>query len=80
MSTITLTLTTATVTAGMTIRVKKRVTERLIRIPPTNHTLIRGVKRESVRDSRNLRSDPIRRRSSAAAARADVRHPSIPAA
>jgi hypothetical protein len=40
--------------AGSTIRVKKRATERLIRIHPTNHTLIRGVNRKWVKDSGNL--------------------------
>jgi hypothetical protein len=30
------------------------VTERLIRIHPTNHTLIRGVKGDSLKDSGNL--------------------------
>jgi len=40
--------------AGKTKRLKKRVTERLIRISLTNHTLIRGVKRNSIKDSGNL--------------------------
>src|SRR6478609_605471 len=40
--------------AGSTISVKKRATERLIRMTPTNHKVIRGVKRKLVKDSRNL--------------------------
>ena len=33
---------------------KKRVTERLIRMHPTNHTLICAVKENDVKDSGNL--------------------------
>jgi hypothetical protein len=40
--------------AGTTMTAKNRVTERLIRIRPTNHRVIRGVKDDSVKDSRNL--------------------------
>src|SRR5471032_3399684 len=46
--------------AGTTNMPKNRVTERLIRIPPTNHTLIRCVNRDSVKDSRNLAGAPLR--------------------
>src|SRR5665213_2817456 len=42
--------------AGTTRTLKNRVTERLIRIHPTNHTLIRCVNGDSVKDSRNLPS------------------------
>src|SRR5262245_56997650 len=45
--------------AGTTRTVKNRVTERLIRMTPTNHILIRGVKRDSVNDSRNLGGHPL---------------------
>src|SRR5689334_17726738 len=46
------------VSAGRINARKKRVTERLIRIGPPNHELIRGVKRESARDSNSLAGRP----------------------
>src|ERR1700722_14042970 len=43
------------VRAGRIKAPKNRVTERLIRIHATNHTLIRPVKRDSAKESRNLK-------------------------
>src|SRR5450755_1192940 len=47
------------VRAGRIKAPKKRLTERLIRIHSTNHTLIRPVKSKEVKDARNLGRGPL---------------------
>ena len=58
--------------AGMIRAVKKRVTERLIRIRPTNHTLIRPVKRKCGKGFKELRPRLPLRSAPADASRRDA--------